>query len=72
MSGAADSLPEVCDAKTHNKKKGRTTMPFAIPRSFSRATLLYIRDATSRALPYVLLALALLGYALIAVSRGWL
>jgi hypothetical protein len=47
-------------------------MRFAIPRSFSRATLLQLRDATSRALPYVLLVLALLCYALVAVSQGWL
>jgi hypothetical protein len=34
--------------------------------------LLRLREASRRALPYLLLGIAMVGYVLIAISQGWL
>jgi hypothetical protein len=49
-------------------------MRLALPSHWigSRAIVLRLREATTRALPYLLLGLAMLTYVLIAISQGWL
>jgi hypothetical protein len=48
-------------------------MRLALPSQWidSRARLLRLREATKRALPYLLIALAMLGYLLIAIGQEW-
>jgi hypothetical protein len=49
-------------------------MRLAVPSQWidPRASLLRLREAAKRALPYLLLVLAMLGYVLIAIGQGWL
>ena len=65
---------ELCEACGNNKKEPGGTMRLALPSHWigSRAIVQRLRQATTRALPYLLLGLVMLGYVLVAISQGWL